>query len=59
MMIKTIDVEIDRQLENIKNKKSIGDRNALPDGKSEFKMPGADRMYPETDLAYYALEELE
>ncbi|MEK6914973.1 MAG: hypothetical protein AABW89_00330 [Nanoarchaeota archaeon] len=54
MMIKTIDVEIDRQLENIKNKKSIGDvRNALPDGKSEFlrPMPGADRMYPETDLA--------
>jgi glutamyl-tRNA(Gln) amidotransferase subunit E len=27
-------------------------RNALPDGKTEFlrPMPGADRMYPETDL---------
>ncbi|MEK6908971.1 MAG: Glu-tRNA(Gln) amidotransferase subunit GatE [Nanoarchaeota archaeon] len=54
MMIKTIDCEIDRQLENLKGKKNIGDvRNALPDGKSEFlrPMPGADRMYPETDLS--------
>src|SRR3989344_2010043 len=53
MMIKTIDCEIERQLENIKNKKIIGEvRNALENGKSEFlrPMPGADRMYPETDL---------
>jgi len=53
MMIKTIDLEIERQLSNLKNSKITGDvRNALPDGKSEFlrPMPGADRMYPETDL---------
>ncbi len=53
MMIKTIDCEIDRQLEDIKSKKIIGEvRNALPDGKSEFLRPmsGASRMYPETDL---------
>jgi Glu-tRNA(Gln) amidotransferase subunit E-like FAD-binding protein len=54
MMIKTIDAEISRQIENIKKKKITGDvRNALPDGASEFlrPMPGADRMYPETDLS--------
>lgn len=54
MMIKTIDLEIDRQLINLKNKKTIGDvRNAKEDGTSEFlrPMPGADRMYPETDLS--------
>ena len=54
MMIKTIDVEIDRQLVNLKNKKTTGDvRNAKEDGTSEFlrPMPGADRMYPETDLS--------
>lgn len=54
MMIKTIDFEIDRQLINLKNKKTIGDvRNAKEDGTSEFlrPMPGADRMYPETDLS--------
>lgn len=53
MMIKTIDVEIDRQLSNLKNKKIIGDvRNVKEDGTTEFlrPMPGADRMYPETDL---------
>ncbi len=54
MMVKTIDFEIERQIENVKNKKITGDvRNALPDGRSEFlrPMPGADRMYPETDLS--------
>ena len=53
MMIKTIDLEIQRQLENIKNKKTTGEvRNALPDGKTEFlrPLPGKARMYPETDL---------
>jgi Glu-tRNA(Gln) amidotransferase subunit E-like FAD-binding protein len=53
MMIKTIDTEIERQLENIKKKETSGDvRNAKEDGSSEFlrPMPGADRMYPETDL---------
>ena len=53
MMIKTVDCEIERQIEDLKNKNKIGGvRNALPDGSSEFlrPMPGASRMYPETDL---------
>lgn len=53
MMIKTIDIEVERQLDDVKNGKTEGGvRNALPDGKSEFlrPMPGAFRMYPETDL---------
>ncbi len=58
MMIKTIDIEIDRQILNVKNGKTVGDvRNAKEDGTSEFlrPMPGADRMYPETDLALLRL----
>jgi len=50
---KTIDAEIQRQLENIKNNKTKGEvRNALPEGITEFlrPMPGKARMYPETDL---------
>ncbi len=53
MMIKTIDCEIERQLLDLKNKKKNGEvRNAKEDGTSEFlrPMPGASRMYPETDL---------
>lgn len=53
MMIKTVDLEIKRQLDEAKKGKRKGDvRNALPDGKTEFlrPMPGAARMYPETDL---------
>jgi Glu-tRNA(Gln) amidotransferase subunit E-like FAD-binding protein len=53
MMVKTIDNEILRQQEEIKNKKTSGEvRNALPDGTTEFlrPMPGKFRMYPETDL---------
>lgn len=54
MMVKTINSEIERQQLIIKSGKMIhGEvRNALPDGKTEFlrPMPGADRMYPETDL---------
>ncbi|MSS74380.1 Glu-tRNA(Gln) amidotransferase subunit GatE [Candidatus Pacearchaeota archaeon] len=53
MMIETIDKEINRQLIDIKNNKKNGEvRNALPSGESEFlrPMPGASRMYPETDL---------
>lgn len=54
MMIETIDKEITRQLVDVKNGKSGGEvRNALPSGESEFlrPMPGASRMYPETDLS--------
>lgn len=54
MMTKTVDNEIERQLFNLKSGKRIQSevRNALPTGETEFlrPMPGADRMYPETDL---------
>jgi len=54
MMIKTIEFEIQRQLDDLKKEKKQGEvRNALPDGKTEFlrPLPGAARMYPETDLS--------
>jgi len=53
MMIKTIDLEIERQQDEIKKGKKSGEvRNALPEGKTEFlrPLPGKARMYPETDL---------
>ncbi len=54
IMIKTLDNEIKRELEILGKKKLIQSevRNALPDGSTEFlrPMPGAARMYPETDL---------
>ncbi len=53
MMIKTIDKEIERQIEELKKGKKEGEvRNALENGDSEFlrPMPGKNRMYPETDL---------
>ncbi len=54
MFVKTIDEEIKRQQNIIFKKKKVEKevRKALPDGKTEFlrPMPGAARMYPETDL---------
>ncbi|MEK6850160.1 MAG: Glu-tRNA(Gln) amidotransferase subunit GatE [Nanoarchaeota archaeon] len=53
MMVITSNKEIERQLEDIKNKKTESSvRNALQDGKTEFlrPLPGGARMYPETDL---------
>ena len=53
MMVKTAELEIQRQEEEIKKGKKEGEvRNALPDGKTEFlrPLPGGARMYPETDL---------
>jgi len=53
MFLKTIDLEISRQLEEIKEQRIDGMvRNALPSGESEFlrPLPGKARMYPETDL---------
>ncbi|MBX4212470.1 Glu-tRNA(Gln) amidotransferase subunit GatE [Candidatus Pacearchaeota archaeon] len=53
MMVKTVEVEIERQKEDIKQKKKEGAvRNALADGNTEFlrPLPGRARMYPETDL---------
>ncbi len=53
MFVKTIDMEIDRQIKDIKEGKTKGDvRNANEDGSTEFlrPIPGKARMYPETDL---------
>jgi Glu-tRNA(Gln) amidotransferase subunit E-like FAD-binding protein len=51
IMIKTINLEIKRQIKQGTNGKSEV-RNSLADGTTEFlrPMPGAARMYPETDL---------
>ncbi len=54
MMVQTINTEIKRQLDIIEKKEYVKPevRNALPDGTTEFlrPLPGAARMYPETDL---------
>ncbi|MCX6742480.1 MAG: Glu-tRNA(Gln) amidotransferase subunit GatE [Candidatus Pacearchaeota archaeon] len=54
MMIRTIDLEIERQQKCIKEKSCKKEvRKANPDGTTIFlrPMPGAARMYPETDLS--------
>jgi len=54
MMIKTIELEIERQKKEVLSKKKIVSevRKANEDGTTSFlrPMPGAERMYPETDL---------
>ncbi len=53
IMIKTVEKEVDRQLEELKKGKKIGEvRNSKEDGTTEFlrPIPGKFRMYPETDL---------
>ena len=53
MFVKTIDLEIERQLQDIKKGKKSGEvRNAKEFGETEFlrPIPGKARMYPETDL---------
>jgi len=54
IIIKAINLEIKRQQDLIEKKEKVESqvRKVLPDGKTEFlrPMPGADRMYPETDL---------
>ena len=54
LIIKAIDSEVERQQLLIEQGKKINSevRRVLPDGKTEFlrPMPGAARMYPETDL---------
>jgi len=53
MMIKTVDLEIERQKKEIESGKTKGEvRGTLPDGSTKFNrpMPGSARMYPETDL---------
>lgn len=51
LIVKTINSEIERELKE-KGKTEAQVRKALPDGRTEFlrPMPGASRMYPETDL---------
>ena len=54
MMVKTIALEVERQKKLIDHGKKVKKevRNALVDGTTKFlrPMPGAARMYPETDL---------
>ncbi len=54
MMVETINTEIKRQINLLDKKEDVKPevRNALPDGTTEFlrPLPGAARMYPETDL---------
>lgn len=54
LIVKTIISEIEREKELISKKEKMEPqvRNALPDGNTKFlrPMPGASRMYPETDL---------
>ncbi len=53
IMVKTVELEIGRQLDNLKKKKRDGEvRNAKEDATTEFlrPLPGGARMYPETDL---------
>jgi glutamyl-tRNA(Gln) amidotransferase subunit E len=54
MMIKTVELEVERQQENLNKNKELKSevRNANIDGTTIFlrPMPGASRMYPETDL---------
>lgn len=53
IMIMTVDLEIERQIDETKKGKKTGEvRGSLPNGETEFlrPMPGKARMYPETDL---------
>jgi Glu-tRNA(Gln) amidotransferase subunit E-like FAD-binding protein len=58
---KTVEAETKRQLELEKKKKKWLPevRNALPDGNTKFlrPLPGASRMYPETDLPLIKISE--
>jgi len=51
---KAVEKEVERQMDLVKNKKTFNSevRRVLPNGTTEFlrPMPGASRMYPETDL---------
>ncbi len=52
-MVKTVELEVKRQLDDVKNKKKTGEvRNAKDDATTEYlrPLPGMARMYPETDL---------
>jgi len=53
MMIKTVEIEVERQVRDLEMGKKNGEvRGAKEDGTTEFlrPLPGEARMYPETDL---------
>src|SRR3989344_305360 len=53
IMIKAVQLEAERQIEEFKKGKKVGEvRNSKDDGSTEFLRPltGKSRMYPETDL---------
>ncbi len=53
IMIKTVELEVERQIGELKNEKREGEvRNSKDDGTTEYSrpIPGGARMYPETDL---------
>jgi Glu-tRNA(Gln) amidotransferase subunit E-like FAD-binding protein len=53
IMIKTVDLEIERQMKLVNENESIKEvRKSNPDGSTSFlrPLPGRARMYPETDL---------
>jgi len=53
MMIKTVELEVERQKKDLQDGKKNGEvRGAKEDGTTEFlrPLPGEARMYPETDL---------
>lgn len=60
---KTIEKEVERQLKIIKQGKKVEPtvRNALPSGETKFlrPLPGAARMYPETDLPLVKISQQE
>ncbi len=54
LILKSVELEAKRQLKLVNEKKKVNSevRKVLPNGETEFlrPMPGAARMYPETDL---------
>ena len=59
LIIKSIENEIKRQKNLVEKGESVAEvRNVLADGKSEFMrpLPGAARMYPETDLKLFHID---
>lgn len=61
LIAKVIELEVKRQLNLIESGKKVNEetRAALPDGKTRFTrpLPGAARLYPETDIQPIVIEE--
>jgi glutamyl-tRNA(Gln) amidotransferase subunit E len=60
LISKSIEYEINRQLNAIKQNKKLNEevRKAEPDFTTSFlrPMPGADRLYPETDVVHIKID---